>query len=335
MPTQRFALGMDRLTCRRACIVEIAEELEQGISIKIVGIGRKGAKAVGKMTDCVKDVEFLVMSEDRAEIVDLSKRSRIRFLDSIAYSSVVGSDITGGGGAAEDPIAEAVRDADLVFIVTGNENDEVDDMSVSFAKASRDAGAFTIAVTTGDHEGDGIISKLGGVADFHRLSTHVDSFLTISNNCLVPQYDDITRIFSEPALADHLFRHAVGKIVQCATERSIICLDFSDMKIVLGDGDGTYMGIGIANGHAKGKHAAVKAVQGLSRQGMDIIRSTGLLVSVEGSTNMTMDDYDEAVRLLTKILPEETNIIFGCYFDDALGGNMKVTVFAGFSQGRI
>jgi cell division protein FtsZ len=335
MPTQRFALGMDRLTCRRACIVEIAEELEQGINIKIAGIGHQGAKAVGKMTNCVKDVEFLLMSEDGAEIVDLSKRGRIRFLDSIAYSSAVGSDITEVGGAAEDPIAEAVRDADLVFIVTGNENQEVTDMLARFVQASRDSGAFTIAVTAGGPGRNGAVSRLEGVFDFHQLSSCADSIMNLSKDCLVPLYEGIQGVFSESALADYLVRHAVGQIVQCLMEQGIICMDFADIKAIFGDGDRTYMGIGLANGPSRGKDAFLKAVQGLSQQGLDITRSNGLLTIVEGSTNMTMDDFDEVSHVLVEMIPEDLNILFGCFFDDALGENMRVTVYASFQHGGI
>lgn len=70
------------------------------------------------------------------------------------------------------------------------------------------------------------------------------------------------------------------------------------------------------------------------RQGMDIRRSSGVLAIVEGSTNMTTDDFDEAMRVFHDTLPEETNVVFGWYFDDVFGGNVKVTVFASFFSGK-
>lgn len=311
---------------------KLEEELEQRISIKIAGIGHRGSKAVSKMTHCIENVEFLLVPEDLTEMVGVSAQSQTRFLDSFVFDCAVGSDISGCERPREDSIADAVRDADLVFIVTGMENQTVADSTVRFAQASRDAGAFTIAVTAGDSGRNGAISPKEGVADFHQLSSYADSVLTIANDCLMPLHDGVPGIFSESALADYLVRHAVGQIVQCLMVRSIICLDFTDIKIILSDGDRTCLGIGLADGPTKGKDAGLKAVQGLSRQGLDITQAIGLLVIVEGSTNMTMDDFDEASRILVEMIPEDINFLSGCYFDDALGENMRVTVFASFQH---
>jgi cell division protein FtsZ len=304
---------------------EMAEvESEWRAVIKIVGIGMKGAKAVGKMTRCVPDVEFFV-APDLTKIDCLSTHGEIRTLGSIAGKRVVGSD-SACGRAIGDSVADFLQGTDLVFIVTGMESTAVSGVSANLARTARETGAFTIIIAADSSDQDTFVSH---------LSSQADSLLCLSINSLMPLEDDIPQILSEPALVDHLVRHAVGRIVQCVTERSFICLDFSDVKIILRDGDMTYMGIGIAYGSSKGMHAASRAVHGLSRQDLDIRKSTGLLVVVEGSTNMTMDEFEEAARVFSDMLPEATDVVFGCYFDDALGGNVKVTVFASFSHGRM
>ena len=242
----------------------------------------------------------------------------------------VGSDISGCERPREDSIADAVRDTDLVFIVTGLENQTVADLAIRFIQEARDAGAFTLVVTAGDYVRNGVMSCLGGVSETHQLSSHADSILTLANDSLVPLYGGVPGIFSESGLTDYLVRHAVGQIVRCLMEQGIICIDFADIKAIFGDGDRTYMGIGLATGPTKEKNALLKAVQGLSQQGLDITRANGLLTIVEGSTNMTMDDFDEVPRVLVEMIPEDLNILFGCFFDDALGENMRVTVFATF-----
>jgi len=311
-------------------VSKLEEDLELRMSITIVGIGRKGVKAVSKMTNCIKDVEFLLVSEDFTEIESLGAANRSRILDSVALDCAVGSEISECERPREDSIAEAVKGADLVFIVTGLENHTVDDFAVRFAQESRDSGAFTIAVKAGGGDWNGAISRLNGICDFHQLSSHADSILTLSNDCLVPLHGGIQGIFTESALADYLVRHALGQIVQCLMEQGIICLDFADIKVIFGDGDRTYLGIGLANGPTKGKDALLKAIQGLSRQDLDIKRANGLLTIVEGSTNMTMEEFDEVSRVLVGMIPEDLNILFGCFFDDALGEIMRVTVFASF-----
>ena len=301
------------------------EELELQMVIKVIGIGEKGAKAVGKMIHCVPNAEHFVVTEELDAIHYLSSSGEMRPLGFVAGERVVGTD-SPYEIMVEDSFVEVVRDTDLVFVVTGMEDSTVADMSVDCVRTARDADAFTIAVTADMWNREREVS---------RLHYEVDSFLCISLNSLMPLDDNTPQILSEPALADHLVRHAVGRIVQCVTERSFICLDFADIKVVLGDGDNTYLGIGIADGPEKGKDAASRAVQGISRQGMDMRLSDGILAIVEGSTNMTMDDFEAAARVFNDMLPEETNVVFGCYFDDVFGGNMKVTVFSSYSSGKM
>jgi len=43
-----------------------------------------------------------------------------------------------------------------------------------------------------------------------------------------------------------------------------------------------------------------------------------------------MEEFDEVSRVLVGMIPEDLNILFGCFFDDALGEIMRVTVFASF-----
>lgn len=312
---------------------EIEDDPEQRMIIKVVGIGRKGARAVGKMSSCIPDVEFLVIPEGLESIQWLSANGEIHSLDSIASERAVGSDST-GGKAIEDSFAELFDGTELVVIVTGMENKAVTDISANFAQVAGEAGAFTVIVTDERPSWKGRGYNIEDIADFDMLSSRSNSFLSLSINSLMPLDDGVPLLLSEPALIDHLMRHAVGKIVQCVTERGIICLDFADVKEILGNCNSTYLGIGIANGTTKGKDATVKAVQGLSRQGFDVTEATGILVIVEGSTNMTMDDFEQAGRVFVETIPEETNIIFGCFFDDAFGDNLKVTVFASFSRER-
>ena len=128
---------------------ELEEALDCQMSIKIAGIGPKGVKAVSKMTQCIENVEFLFVAEDQAEMVGISAQNRSHFLVSVALDCAVGSDITGCERPREDSIAEAVRDADLVFIVSGMESQADVDLTVRFAQEVKDAGAFTIAVKAG------------------------------------------------------------------------------------------------------------------------------------------------------------------------------------------
>lgn len=301
---------------------EIGAEPEERVVVKVIGIGRKGSKTVGKMSHCMPDGDLLVTS-DLSAIDCLGRHGEILSCDSLVGERIVGSD-SKNGMVVGYLVADSLLGADLVIIVCGMENEEVVELSLDIADAAREGGVFVVIIAAEDIDGNTIISH---------CSSRTDCLLCISIKSLMPLDDSVSQILSEEALIDHLVRHAAGRIVQCLTEQGLSCLDLADIQVILGDGDSTYMGIGIADGEAKGKDAASRAVQSISRQGMDIRRSTGVLAIVEGSTNMSMDDFDEAARVFIDMLPEENNVVFGCYFDDSFGGNVKVTVFSSYSNG--
>lgn len=49
---------------------------------------------------------------------------------------------------------------------------------------------------------------------------------------------------------------------------------------------------------------------------------------------MTMEEFDEVARVLVEMISEDLNTLFGCYFDDALRENMKVTFLLVFHSKR-
>lgn len=69
----------------------------------------------------------------------------------------------------------------------------------------------------------------------------------------------------------------------------------------------------------------------MARQNVDIAGADGVLKLVAGSTNMTMDDFDDAPRSINGAISEDANIIVGLILDDAPGDTMKVTLFANFT----
>jgi cell division GTPase FtsZ len=105
----------------------------------------------------------------------------------------------------------------------------------------------------------------------------------------------------------------------------------ADIKQVLKDHDTVCMSIGLSGVGERGSKSAARALRGLAIQDVDAANADGILVSIMGSANMTMDDFDQASWVLRGSIPEERNTVCGCYVDDAFGDNTRVTVFASVS----
>ena len=54
----------------------------------------------------------------------------------------------------------------------------------------------------------------------------------------------------------------------------------------------------------------------------------GVLISIRGSSSLTMAEISEAVEVVRQYVDEEANIKFGVIFDDSLGDTIIVTVLA-------
>ncbi|BCG47949.1 hypothetical protein GEOBRER4_n2802 [Citrifermentans bremense] len=122
-------------------------------------------------------------------------------------------------------------------------------------------------------------------------------------------------------------RHMVATIVEIILIPSLICIDFADVKSILTAGTLGCMGVGVAP-VKMAQIAAMRAFDRLSAQGFKSSAESGFLACVRGSDMMTMDDFDDAARVIHETIPEDSNVICSIIMDESMGGNIKVTVLA-------
>jgi cell division protein FtsZ len=99
------------------------------------------------------------------------------------------------------------------------------------------------------------------------------------------------------------------------------------------------MGIGIAEGERRAAEAAQKAISSPLLEDIDISGAKGVLVNISGSSNMTMEEFDEASRIIHEKVHEDANIIIGLVINEDLGDQIKITAIAtgfgaSFEKGR-
>ncbi len=274
--------------------------------IKVFSAGRDGARAVGRMAGRIQGVDYFGSIEELA-----GRSGRI----------VANSDLESLPVMAEELVAvlhPVMVGTDLVFIVSSCEEGAEQEYARSAAEAARREGVVTLGITPAK----GVTVRNPGT---------FDSLIHVNRSCIVPWDDSIPVTFGNEALLDYLSRHAVHQLTTLITEYSLICVDFADVKAVFSCGGDSFMSIGMAGGVGKGAIAGENALHGLARQNVDIAGADGVLALVTGSTNITMDDFDAASRTIHGAVSDDANIIIGLIIDDALGENMKVTLFADFN----
>jgi cell division protein FtsZ len=216
----------------------------------------------------------------------------------------------------------------MVFVAAGMGGGTGTGAAPVIADVAKELGALTVGVVTKPftREGRQRFSKAEhGVAE---LRKHVDSLIVIPNDRLLGLAGKSMSILDAFKPSDDLLRQAVQGISDLITTSGLINVDFADVKAIMNERGMAMMGIGIASGENRAVEAATKAISSPLLEEIDISGAKGVLVNISGSSNMTMDEFDDASRIIHEKVHEDANIIVGLVIDEDLGDFVKITAIA-------
>ena len=110
-------------------------------------------------------------------------------------------------------------------------------------------------------------------------------------------------------------------------------MDFADVKAVMANAGSALMGIGQASGENKAIEAAKMAISSPLLE-MSIEGARGILFTIVGGLNLTMNEVNEAAKVITSSADEDAKIIFGAVIDEKYKDEIKITVVATGFDGR-
>ena len=152
--------------------------------IKVIGVGGGGGNAVNRMIDAgMQGVDFITMNTDK-QVLNLSRveeGSRIQLGENLTHGLGAGGNPTIGESAAresQEEIANAVKDAEMVFITAGMGGGSGTGASPVIAKIAKDSGALTIGVVTKPFNFEGKKKMNYAVEGINKLKESVDAILT-------------------------------------------------------------------------------------------------------------------------------------------------------------
>src|SRR5699024_9000979 len=200
------------------------------------------------------------------------------------------------------------------------------------AKIARSLGALTIGVVTRPFTFEGRRRSVQADTGIESLRAEVDTLITIPNDRLLSISDRNVSVLDAFKSADQVLLAGVQGITDLITTPGLINLDFADVKSVMQGAGSALMGIGSARGADRAIKAAELAVASPLLEA-SIEGAHGVLLSIQGSSNLALSEITEASSLVQDVVHEEANIIFGTVIDDTLGDEVRVTVIAaGFDK---
>ncbi|MFB9778003.1 cell division protein FtsZ [Brevibacterium otitidis] len=309
----------------------MAEFPQSGADIKVAGTGGGGVNAVQRMIDVgLKGVEFIAINTDAQALL----------LSEADLKLEIGRDLTRGLGAGADPeigrkaaedseeaITEALEGADMVFVTAGEGGGTGTGAAPVVARIARGLGALTIGVVTRPFTFEGrrrSAQAEKGIAD---LREEVDTLIVIPNDRLLSISDRNVSVLEAFQSADEVLRSGVQGITDLISTPGMINLDFADVKSVMQDAGTALMGIGSAVGDDRAVQAAEAAIASPLLEA-SIEGAHGVLLSIQGGSDLGLFEINEAARLVQEAAHPEANIIFGTVIDDNLGDECRVTVIA-------
>ena len=310
---------------------EVADEMENVVQIKVVGVGGGGGNAVNRMVAAgVRGVEFIAINTDKAALFLSKADQKIQIGEKSAAGMGAGGNPDNGRAAAEesrDEIAAALRSADMIFITAGMGGGTGTGAAPVVASIAKELGILTVGIVTKPFAFEGKKRMSQAEAGIAALGEQVDSLVVIPNERLKFVSEQKITFKNAFNIADDVLRQGVQSISELINVTALVNLDFADVKAIMADAGYAHMGVGVATGRDKAEQAARMAITSpLIETSMDNAR--GVIISITGSDDIGLEEVEQASTIIADMAHPDATIIWGAQLDESIEDTIRVTVVA-------
>jgi cell division protein FtsZ len=318
--------------------MEKGPEIETFATIRVIGVGGSGGNVINRMiSQKLKGIEFIAVNTDAQALVHNQAPIKIQIGKETTRGLGAGSDVELGRKSIEenkDEVYEALKGSDMVFVTYGSGGGTGTGAGPLVASIAKELGALTVGVTTKPFSFEGQRRMKVAELGIEELRDKVDTLITIPNDRLLQIIDKKTSLFDAFGIVDDVLRQGVQGISDLITLHGIINVDFADVRTIMSDAGSALMGIDRASGDNRAIEAARAAIDSPLLE-LSIDGAKGILFNITGGPDMGMYEIDEAAKAITEAADPDANIIFGAIIDEAMSGEIKITVVAtGFDTDR-
>ena len=303
---------------------------QDGLKIKVFGVGGAGSNAVGKMAGTnLKNVELYVANTDKQHLYGSPIDNQI----------LLGSDGRGAGGIPENGARAAIEsealirskvdNADMVFITAGMGGGTGTGAAPVFARLAKEAGCMVISVVTKPFDFEGRRRSMNAEKGIKELSDFSDSMMVISNNKML---EVCTNISFRAALdeVDKILSRTIKSIINLVAAPGLVNVDYADIQSVMSGKNYAYVGFGFSdmpNNEQRAEDVAFKALSSPLLE-KNISGAKNAIVHISGGKDICISDAETIVNCIKKAAGENVDVIFGITIDEENNGKFYVTLIA-------
>jgi cell division protein FtsZ len=299
--------------------------------IKVIGAGGSGSNTISRMARLnLAGVELIAVNTDAQALHFTKADKKILIGKEITKGLGTGMDVELGKKSAEnskEQIAENLKGADMIFVTCGFGGGTGSGASPVIAEISKELGILSIAVITTPFSFEGLQRKSIAEASIKNLKDKVDTLLVISNDKLLKVVDEKTTVSNAFSMCDDILGQAVQGITDLILSPGIISIDFASVVSIIKNSGMAMFGTAKASGENRAIEAASRAINSPLLD-FSISGAKGILFNVAGN-DVTLNEIQEAAKIITKNVDPKAQIIFGAVKDNILKkGEIKISVIA-------
>ena len=310
--------------------------VENVVNIKVIGVGGGGNNVVNRMVRSgAQGVDFIAVNTDKQALNASSANYKLQIGEKLTGGKGAGSNPEIGRKAAEESrnqISKALEETDMVFVTAGMGGGTGTGAAPVVAEIARELGVLTVGVVTKPFGFEGRRRAQQAEAGIEELKDKVDSRGSSPDERLKVATDQKITFANAFEIADDVLRQAVQSISDLIRDTGFINLDFADVTAIMKGAGMAHMGVGRAAGKGKAEEAARMAISSPLLE-TSIEGARGVLINITGSTDIGLEEVEQAATLVQQAVHPDALTIFGATFDESLDDEIRVTVIAtGFSD---
>lgn len=307
--------------------------------IKVIGIGGGGGNALNSMINVsqIQGVDFIGVNCDAQALLTCQAPTKIQIGENITRGLGAGGNPEIGRQAGEESkekIKEILTDSDMIFLTCGEGGGTGTGATPIIAEIGKSLGVLTVAVVTKPFIFEGTRRMIVAEEGIVNLKEKVDTLIVIPNQRILEVVDKKMTLLEAFRVADSVLSQGVQGISDLITMPGLINVDFADVRTIMTNAGSALMGIGTGVGENRAVMAARTAIASPLLE-VSIDGAKGVLFNITGGPDLTMNEVDEAAKLIASAVDADANIIFGATIDEQMVDQVKIAVIAtGFDETR-